>query len=332
MNRFLYLGYYLKSTYNNKGKFYDFLSHASKKANKSKASLLIDALYSSVKYNISLDDYFYFAFYDPKTERDEWAGTGFMYEYHLKNNPKSTRSLLENKVEFLSSYSKYIKRKWCHIDNASPADVESILKASPEKVVVKSSTGQAGQEVKVLNSQEFSSKELLDFMRKNDFDLLETYVMQHKKLKELSPSGLNTVRVMTQLTKEGEVEILGARLRVSVDTPIDNLAAGNFAVPLDIKTGNVSGNGVFSDISKEDVEAHPITKVVLKDFHVPNWGLVIDTVSEAALLFPQNKSIGWDVAVLDDGVELIEGNHNWCKLLYQLPVKKGLKKTLLPFC
>ena len=51
-------------------------------------------------------------------------------------------------------------------------------------------------------------------------------------------------------------------------------------------------------------------------------------VKKVALLHPQNRSIGWDVAITNDGPELLEGNHNWRKLLWQLPVKKGLKQKL----
>jgi hypothetical protein len=51
-------------------------------------------------------------------------------------------------------------------------------------------------------------------------------------------------------------------------------------------------------------------------------------IKKAALLHPENRSIGWDVAITNNGPELIEANHDWCKLLWQLPVKKGLKHVL----
>ena len=45
-------------------------------------------------------------------------------------------------------------------------------------------------------------------------------------------------------------------------------------------------------------------------YKIPNWEKVIETVTEAAKVVPQCRYIGWDVAILNDDVELIEGNHN----------------------
>jgi hypothetical protein len=133
------------------------------------------------------------------------------------------------------------------------------------------------------------------------------------------------------LSKENEVKFLGARLRITNDSFVDNLAAGNIAAAIDLDTGKVYGSGVYSDITKEDVEKHPITEVSIIGFQIPYWKETIEMVTKAALLHPENRSIGWDVAVTNNGPELLEGNHNWCKLLWQLPVKKGLKKELEKF-
>jgi hypothetical protein len=55
---------------------------------------------------------------------------------------------------------------------------------------------------------------------------------------------------------------------------------------------------------------------------------IVEMVHEAALLHPQNRSIGWDIVVTEKGPGFIEGNHDWCKLLWQLPEKKGMKSIL----
>jgi hypothetical protein len=53
-------------------------------------------------------------------------------------------------------------------------------------------------------------------------------------------------------------------------------------------------------------------------------------VKKAALQHPQNRSIGWDIVISEHGPGFIEGNHDWCTLLWQLPAKKGLKELLKP--
>ena len=129
-------------------------------------------------------------------------------------------------------------------------------------------------------------------------------------------------------SKNGEFEILGARLRITINSSIDNLAAGNIAAPIDLQTGLIYSAGVYSDITKEDETIHPITGVKIVNFKIPLWKESLQMVKEAALLHPENRSIGWDIAITNKGPELIEGNHDWCKLLWQLPVKEGLKNLL----
>jgi hypothetical protein len=106
------------------------------------------------------------------------------------------------------------------------------------------------------------------------------------------------------------------------------MAAGNLVAPIDESTGRVTGPGVYSDITKEDQSTHPVTGVAIEGFQVPYWNETLALVREAAELHPQNRSIGWDVVVTADGPGLIEGNHDWCKLVWQLPVRKGLKPML----
>ena len=45
-------------------------------------------------------------------------------------------------------------------------------------------------------------------------------------------------------------------------------------------------------------------------FQIPNWNVLLQEVEEAAKLLPQCRFIGWDVAITEMGIELIEGNHN----------------------
>ncbi|NMB70877.1 MAG: hexapeptide transferase [Bacteroidales bacterium] len=328
IKRFIYFFYYIKETdYRQLLKFIKYVRYS---AGKARLVIVIDIIQSVFKYNISIKDYFSFRFYEKTVEeRRKWAGSGFMYEYQLVMNPLKHRELLENKIRFLNHFRQYVSRKFCTLEEVIAGEeiIKNILLNESGKAVLKGSRGQIGAEVEVIDCRDFHPETLLKYMIRKKYDLVEEYVIQHDGLMRLSPSGLNTIRVFTQLHSD-KVEFLGARLRITVNSQVDNMAAGNPASPVELETGIVCGPGVFSDITKEDVFFHPLTGEKIVGFQIPYWKDVKDLAEKAALLTPENKSVGWDIAITNSGPELIEGNHNWCKSLWQLPVKKGLKAEL----
>lgn len=328
LSRFSYFFYYIRKL--DKDKFHLFLDYAKNETGKTKIFLLFDVVTSVFIFNISILEYFQFRFFEKnKTERRNWVGTGYIYEYQLKMNPRSARIILEDKIKFLDHFRPFIKRHYADLLTLkSDHDLlDTLLANDSGKLVLKGSRGQVGAEVEVISCKNYSPAALINYMMERKYDLIEEYVIQHPALMALSPSGLNTVRIITQL-HEGELNFLGARLRVSVNSPVDNMAAGNLAAFIDIEKGIVIGPGVYSDITKEDMSVHPVTGEAITGFAIPYWNEVIALTKKAALHLPDNKSVGWDIAITEEGPELIEGNHNWCKLLWQLPARKGLKKEL----
>lgn len=331
LNRLLYLGYYVKET--DWSILRSFLRHVNTTCHIDTTTLVNDMLASSFRYNISFADYFYFRFWN-KTheEREQWAGTGFMYEYQKQMNPKPHRSVLQDKTRFLTTYKRFVHHTWATWEmlQQDPLLLYWFSTEATGKLVLKNAKGQCGRATEVIPSDQWGAGRLITYMRQHNYDLIESYIVQHKELMRLSPSGLNTVRIITQLQGD-DVHILAARLRISVNSTVDNLAAGNLAAPVDIQTGTVTGNGVYSDITKSPVAFHPVTQTEIPGFQIPFWEEVIREVTQAASLYPYNRSVGWDIAVTDTGADFIEGNHNWCKLLWQLPVNRGLKHELLSF-
>lgn len=324
-----YLGYYLKKM--EYVKLMKFLEYSSRKSGRSQFSLIMDALGSVYKYNIGIIDYFLFRFFElSDSEREKWAGTGYRYEYDLVMNPRTKRHLLENKLAFYRTYKSFIKHQICTIQEIRAGSPEAfkVIKNPTGKIVVKNSLGQCGQSVEVLKIKDFSFPSLLEYMKKRKLDMAEEFIVQHEDLNALSPSGLNTVRVITQLDKNDEVAFLGARIRISINSHVDNLAQGNMAAPVDLETGVVSGPAVYSDITKEREAVHPVTGVRIPGFKIPLWNEVISMVKNAAAYNKENRSIGWDIAVTDQYPDIIEGNHNWCKILWQIPENRGMKEVL----
>ncbi|UJP64454.1 sugar-transfer associated ATP-grasp domain-containing protein [Mongoliitalea daihaiensis] len=330
--RLLYLGYYLKQL--DRRKFYQFLNHSVTLSGTSNASITLDALSSVFRYNISLLEYFQFRFFElSKEERQHWAGTGYMYEYQLRMNPISARHILDDKTLFYKNYGEFFVHQVADLE-AIRKDLQlaqALLRNPSGKIVLKVSDGKCGKGVLIRESIDFVPASLIQFMEQEGYELAEEFLIQHSSLQKLSPSAVNTVRIFTQLNSGNEVELLGCRLRISINSPVDNMAAGNIAAKIDDKTGIVTGPGVYSDITKSDEAIHPITGVNIEGFQVPFWKETLEMVEKAALKHPQNRSIGWDVVITEKGPGLIEGNHDWCKLLWQLPMKKGLKAELEKF-
>lgn len=329
MKRIAYFFYYLKEL--DKAKLKKFISFVSAATGKSAFSIWKDIVVSSLRYNISILEYFNFNFYKiTAAEKNNFAGTGFMYEYQLHMNPKDKRFVLEDKVIFLKEYAPYVKHAFVSIDNIDndSNSVAAVLNNPSGKLVLKDSKGQCGNGVKVITTNGLNNEALKKALTESGNDYAEEFVTQHKELMRMSPSGLNTVRIITQLNKNDEVDLLGCRLRITINSSVDNLAAGNIAAPIDEATGKVTGPGVYSDITKQDEYKHPVTGTEIPGFQVPYWNEAVAMVKAAALANKGNRSIGWDVAITQNGPELIEGNHDWCKLLWQLPVKKGLKPLL----
>jgi hypothetical protein len=326
LSRILYIGYYLKTT--DQAKLKRFSRHINGKQGKAIWPVLI---YNALKYNISLLEYFLFNFYNQDAQaKQTYAGTGYMYEYQLLMNPKAYRQPLQNKIHFLKEFAPFIKHQFATIDDVKEGGdrVRELLENPSGKIVLKSHDGQCGWGVEVIEARELDQKSLLARMEKSGNDLAEAYITQHPDLMRLSPSGLNTIRIITQLNQQDEVDIIGCRLRISVNSHVDNLASGNMVAVIDEATGKVTSPAVFSDITKADQEYHPVTGTPIKGFQIPYWQETLDLAKKAALHYKKCRSIGWDIAITEQGPDLLEGNHDWCKLVWQLPLKQGLKPIL----
>lgn len=285
----------------------------------------------SLRFNISPLEYFQFGFYKSSDmNKEDWAGTGTMYEYQKKMNPPAARKILEDKRVFYSVYKEFIKHGIVSLDElkADLLQAYRVLHNRSNKLLFKPAKGSCGKVVKLLNRSDMTPPELRDYMIKNKFDLAEEYIIQHPEMCRLSHSGVNTIRIITQLDSKYGFRILGCRLRITVHSVVDNLAAGNIVACIDEKSGIVNSPGFYNDISRGRVNHHPVTGVSIIGFMIPYWDEIISLAEKLAFVDPSNRSVGWDIAVTEGGPDLIEGNHDWCRLVWQLPAQKGLKHLI----
>jgi len=326
--RLLYFGYYLRRM--DWAQLDKFMTHVEQKCGLSRAAQWRRVFHDSLRFNISILEWYQFRFFElVDAEKSRWAGTGTMYEFQRRVNPTSAREVLNDKRKFYKAYRQFFRHALYDRDElaADPTKVRDLLSRN-ERLVFKDATGNCGASIVIRESSELDPATMVDQMKATGHDMVESFVQQHDDLNALSPSGVNTVRVFTLLDDAGNYSVLGCRLRISVDSPVDNLAAGNLAAPIDDGTGVVNGAGVYSDITRDPETVHPVTGVPIEGFRIPYWSETLKLVEKASRLHPENRSIGWDVVITPEGPGLIEGNHDWCKLVWQLPVRQGLMARL----
>ena len=327
--RLIYLGYYIYQL--DWQRLDKFMSYLRIEKGWSRIRQWFYIVCDCLKFNISILEYYQFRFFElPTDEKRKWAGTGTMYEFQRRANPPASRGLLSDKRQFYQSYKEFFRHELRSLDELRQApDVAKRMLANNHRLVFKQAMSNCGSGVSVRSVRGMTFQQLVDTMESEGFDLVEEFVNQHPVLNALSPSAVNTIRIFTQISEGRGYEVLGCRLRISVDSPVDNLAAGNMAAPIDTDSGVVSGPGIFSDITVPPAKIHPITGCSIVGLQIPFWSETLELVREASLLHPENRSIGWDIVITEQGPGLIEGNHDWCKLVWQLPVRRGLKHMLV---
>jgi len=145
--------------------------------------------------------------------------------------------------------------------------------------------------------------------------IVQPRLTNHRELRDLSNGGaLATVRVMTCRNERGEYEVTNAAFRMAQgkNTVVDNFHAGGILAKVDIRTG-VLGRATDGAMALGPgtgwCEHHPQTGGQILGRKLPLWNEVVDLVRRAhATAFSDQVVIGWDVAILDDGPRLVEGN------------------------
>ena len=102
----------------------------------------------------------------------------------------------------------------------------------------------------------------------------------------------------------------------------DNFAHGGIAAPVKIATGEVGAavsKSVAGMVRGDSFPTHPDTGRPIAGLRLPNWQEVLDLCVRAHARFSEFHSIGWDVAIAEDGPILIEGNENWDPVVSQQP-------------
>lgn len=277
-------------------------------ASKGRSSFIgtaFDLLYSKVRFHVSYDEYLKYDFYKHKNSYRK----NFLLVYHQRNKyvKINTKKFTQSKYDFYNRIPDLYVRKMIRIPDCG---VDTFLDFAQRQVkfIAKPDKGSLGRSIEAF---EYTTDEAaVEFFNKSkDCPIVcEEFINQHKALSDLNPFSVNTVRVVTIL-QDGNVEVISAALKMGArpDVIVDNMHKGGIGAQVDINTGIVSTIG--RDYKFKEFTHHPVSGIKINGFQIPNWDMVIDRVKTAHKRLPQCLLFGWDMAITDDNVDIVEANN-----------------------
>lgn len=249
-------------------------------------------------------------------------------ERFLKQANTGDFTLFRDKVRFNHRFSAYLNRDWLDVSLATEEEFCNFVRAHGT-VMLKATNLASGRGISRYTYQD--GDDLTALYNSNRDVLMEEFIVQHPRLAAFNPSSVNTPRLNTMLDKNGEPVIFSAFFRSgSGSTVVDNMGAGGMAAHIDVETGIVDTLAV--DEETHEYLRHPISGQVFPGLQIPFWEEVKAVVLHAAKEVPNMRYIGWDVAITETGVCLIEGNGRADPCVRQFVDRRGwyedLKKLL----
>jgi len=247
-----------------------------------------------------------------------------------KYNSPGKVHYFKNKPEFNRFFSDFVHRGWLWVRESSFDEFKSFL-SRYSSVIIKPMDGKQGNGIRCLEGASMNDddmRRLFDSLVQEDV-IVEELIVQHPSM-VFGNKSVNTIRVLTACRPDGQARIMKTFLRAGVgDTLVDNTATGGYYYEVDLDTGVVSSGGISK--GGDMVFIHPLTDIVMLGFTVPHWNEVKAMCIAAAQRMPQMALVGWDVAITQDNVQLIEGNNSADYIGYEFVGSNGYYEKIKSF-
>lgn len=154
--------------------------------------------------------------------------------------------------------------------------------------------------------------------------VVEAVVEQHPVLEAIYRHSVNTIRIITYLTKDNQPKIIATRIRMGRHgNLVDNISQGGIHGTIDIETGRITYGLSITSGEQSDITNHPDTRVSFVDTEIPHWQDILGLCRKAAEATPLQRFVGWDIAVGKQGPVLIEGNSTGVEVAYDQVNNRG---------
>lgn len=270
--------------------------------------LFWEVVYNWFRYGCSDEDFVTLEFYRKNSrEKKRWLTSKKNNNIVWKTYDRSVIEVFDNKSVFIKRFAQYIKHESIYSSERSIDEIKTFIEKHGS-VIVKPDGGACGQGVfKIYQDQTDKINTLFEDIEKGKRYLIEEVIIQNSGMSAINPHSVNTIRVETIIDRKGIPHINNMLAMLGTTTAvINNAHAGGIMCHIDQETGIIDSRGVNPEGKR--ILIHPESKIVLLGYQLPNWGGIVDYAKQLALVVPDAKYIGWDIVILEDGYDVIEGN------------------------
>ena len=247
------------------------------------------------------------------------------------NNPEKAK-IFDNKNKFDEVFKEFIDRDFldalnCDLDEATRFYNENEVGFGK---MLDLSCGKGAEIIRMADFE--NAKEFYDYIKEKGFGVVEEYLINHDKIREVYEPALNTMRMITIIGDDNEPHLFFAAQKFGVNGRF--IDVHGIHAPIDLETGIVhfpfhSGNTDTDLIYTK----HPDTGYDLTNYEVPMFKEAKEMILRAAMKVPEMRYVGWDVAVTNKGPKIVEGNdytaYDYMQLPYQNPSRIGVIPDIL---
>ena len=191
-----------------------------------------------------------------------------------------------------------------YLENNNIDEFVQFFATHPSIIVkpVDASGGKGIEKFEFVNEDE--AKKLYNILVEHNQLLVEECIKQHSTMNSLYDKSVNTLRMFTFI-KDGTPYFLQAVLKIGNGGVVDNFSSGGMYTYVD-ENGTVFVEAI--DQADNIFYNHPISNTQIVGFKVPMFKEAVELVKECSKVIPEVAYVGWDVAIGENGPELIEGN------------------------
>ena len=289
------------------------------------AALRRDLAYTRFYDDISYDEYFQYRFRNlTREERDKFISVRYTNRVMKHKLDRPAVAITSDKYKTYEFFGKFFRRDVVLVEGEKDREAFLAFAEKHPEFILKPTNAAHGRGVHKVDVGQYepdtdsepacagtflpeAANAAFDCLLKEAPFVAEELVKQDAEMAMFHPESVNTVRLVT-VCREGKVSFLMCCIRFGLGgSVIDNGTAGGILAAVDTKTGEIA-TPAFYLTRREEFEAHPDTGAPIFHTFLPHWDEMRQTTRQMALMVPDQRIVGWDMALTNGHWVLIEAN------------------------